>query len=161
VQGPEDVEFYICNGIQSSKVYKLDPAATTDDGATIDFLYTTSGLPELSKRAQMQGLGNNRTRSVYMNVALQSLGNVPMRLLPNRLFFPEPAGYGAWTMAGGFSPGNPSLYDCETSLNFAASRTFIEFRENDGLGGFSLSNLTIQMRKDIWNAQTGLKTGGA
>jgi hypothetical protein len=156
-QGPNDEELFICNGRQNSKIYFLDDNATTDDGLTIDSLYTTAGLPELSKRTQMQGLGNGRVRFNYMTAALQSPGNVQMRLLPNRLLYPEPSDYESWTLPGGFTPGDPALEDAEASLNFAATRTFVEFRENDG-NGFSLSNLLLMAKKDVWNQWRG-RTG--
>jgi hypothetical protein len=95
-----------------------------------------------------------------MTAALQSSGNVQVRFLPNRLLYPEPTnaqGYLKWTIPGGFSPGNPAYEDCKASVNFAAFRTFVEFRENDG-SGFSLSNLMLQMKPDPWNKITGSKT---
>jgi hypothetical protein len=158
-QGASDEELFICNGRGNSKIYFLDDTAETDDGLTIDSLYTTAGLPNLAKRAQQQQLGNGRIRWNYLYCALESLGNVNVRLLPNRLFFPEPVGYQAWTLPGGLTPGDPALEDAEASLNFAATRTFFEFRENDGFG-FSLSNFTGMAERDAWNewrGRTGVK----
>ena len=152
-----DEELFICNGRGNSKVYFLDPTAETDDGIIIDSLYTTAGLPELTKRAQMPQLGNGRITFNYANIALESAGNVQLRLLPNRLFFPEPVGYQSWTVPGGITPGKPAMEDAETSLNFTARRTFFEFRENDG-HGFSLSNFLALAEKSVWNAFRG-RTG--
>ena len=160
VQASTDQQFYICNGKSNSQVYMLDETASTDAGATIDCRYTTAGLPELSKRMQMQGLGAfGNTRATYLWAALQSAGTVNTKLYPNRLIYPQPSsGYQTWEVPGGFTPGSPALYDCKCPLNFAATRTFVEFRENDG-NGFSLSNLTVQMKKDVWNMTTGSKGG--
>ena len=156
-QGATDEKLFICNGSGNSQIYYLDENAVTDAGNVIDSLYTTAGLPNLSKRAQIPGLGNNVVRFGYMYAALQSGGNVAVRLIPNRLLFPEPEGYTAWKIPGGLTPGNPALYDAEASLNFAASRSYVEFRENNGFG-WSLSNLTLLARKDAWNASRG-RTG--
>ena len=104
----------------------------------------------------MQGIGSFRLRWGYLVAALQSLGNVVVRLLPNRLDFPEPEGYADWTLPGGFSPGKPAMNDVEAPLNFAATRTYVEFRENDG-EGFELSNLVMHGKKDVWNTLRGVK----
>ena len=140
-------------------IYQLDPTSKNDEGVVIDSLYTTAGLVEMSKRAQTAGAGNNRMRWGYMMAAIQSGGNIQCRLLPNKLFFPEPTyeqGYNTWTAPGGITPGI-GLNDAEVALNFAATRTFIEFRENDG-DGFTLSNLSLLAKKDVWNAMRG-RTG--
>lgn len=169
-QGATDEQMFICNGRANSKIYALDDAAATDDGIIIDSLYTTAGLPELSKRAQIPGLGNSQVLFGYLSAALQSRGNVQVRLLPNRLLFPETqpvdnAGfplylnwiYETWTLPGGLTPGYPAMHDAEASLNFQATRTFVEFRENDG-NGWSLSNLLLLAKKSVWQQFRG-RTG--
>lgn len=158
VQGPSDVEFYVCNGRGNSKVYKLDPAAATDDGLTIDSLYTTAGLPGTAKRAEMPQLGKNRVRWGYMVATLESAGNIQATLYANRLPGPRTPPVASWQVPGGFTPGTPYNDDAEAALNFAGTRTFVEFRENDGNGGFSLSNLVLFGRSDPWNAMRG-RTG--
>ena len=156
VEGATDEQVYICNGRNNSKVYMLDNTNDTDDGLMIDSLYTTAGLVEQTKRQQVQGSGTNRMRWGYMAANLTSSGNVGMTLYPNRLWFgTPPPGYNAWTMPGGFSPGN-GLNDVESALNFAATRTYIEFRENDG-GRFTMSNLVLKATADVWNQWRGMK----
>lgn len=158
-QGTRDEEFLIGNGRNNSKIYKLDQNANTDSGIIIDSLYTTAGLPELSKRSQIPQLGNGRVRWNYMYAAVESPGNVQVRLLPNRLFYPEPIGYQAWNLPGGWTPGDPALEDAEADLNFCARRTFFEFRENDGYG-LTLSNFIGMAEKDTWNTFRG-RTGNS
>jgi len=112
----------------------------------------------MTKRAQSPGLGSQALRWGYLVVQLGSLGTVQVRLLPNVLLGPNDstANYNAWTLPGGFSPGDPPLQDCEASLNFYARRTYFEFRENDGKG-FSLSNLVATAMADAWNPIRGRK----
>jgi hypothetical protein len=157
--GVNDEEFQICNGRGNSKIYTLDDTNETDDGAVIDSLYTTAGLVELSKRAQAQGVGGGRIRWGHMVASMESAGNVQVKLYPNRLLGPgDPTeGYNAWQMPGGITPGKPAFNDAEANLNFAATRTYIEFRENDG-HGFTLSNLALEAKQDPWNAVRG-RTG--
>jgi hypothetical protein len=158
VSGATDEEFYICNGRGNSQIYMLDETAETDDGIFIDSLYTTAGLVEMSKRQQTPGVGNSRIRWDYMVAALESEGNIGVTLYPNRLLGPgdDTSNYAFWQLPGGFSPGNPAMNDAEAPLNFAATRTFVEFRENDG-HGFSLSNLMLHAKKDVWGALRGAK----
>jgi hypothetical protein len=156
-QGQFDQELFICNGRDNSKVYTLDETMETDDGLTIDSLYTTAGLVPITKRAENPGVGTFRMRWGYQVIGLQSLGTVQETLYPNRLIWPPPfTGYNTWSVPGGFTPGSPALNDSECSLNFAATRTFFEFRENDG-HGFTLSNLMLKAKADSWNQLRGAK----
>ena len=146
------------NGAGNSKVYFLDPTQNrTDDGVILDSCYTTCGQPLLSKRVEMPQLGPNRVQWEYLVAALTTGGTVNIRLLANRLFYPEPAGYRNWTIPGGFSPGLEPLDDTEASLNFIASRTFFEVRQNDGFEGWTLSNVILRGKKAVWNAMLGRK----
>lgn len=158
VIGPLDERLYICNGIANSLIYELDESAETDSGQFIDSLYTTAGLVENTKRAQTPMSGPGRMRFGYMTARIESLGTVNMTLYPNLLLGPgqSTANYYAWTMPGGFSPGDPALQDVEASLNGTGYRTFFEFRENDG-HAFNLSNLTLMARADAWNKWRGAK----
>jgi hypothetical protein len=157
--GVNDEEFQICNGRGNSKIYKLDPDAETDDGLIIDSLYTTAGLVEISKRSQTQGVGGYRIRWGHLTCSAESLGNIQVKLYPNRLLGPgDPTtGYNTWQLPGGITPGKPAYNDAEANLNFSATRTYIEFRESDG-HAFNLSNVTLEAQKDPWNALRG-RTG--
>ena len=129
----------------------------TDDGFAIDSAYTTAGFPLLSKRQEMAQLGPGQVRTTYGTAALTTGGKVNIRMLANRLFFPEPDGYVQWTVPGGFTPGLQPLNDVEFDANFPAMRNFIEFRQNDGNQGWTLSNVNLSMRKDVWNSRRGAK----
>lgn len=158
VQGVDGEQTRFGNGQGNSKVYYLDPTQNAnDDGVPIDSGYTTAGLPLLASRAEMPQLGPNRVQWEYLVAALLSGGLVNIRLLANRLFFPEPANYCNWTIPGGFSPGLEPLDDTEASLNFIASRTFFEFRQNDGNDGWTLSNLILRAKRAVWNQMIGRK----
>ena len=158
-----DQEIYICNGRGNSKIYQLDPTAQTDDGILIDSVYTTAGLVPAAKRAEVQGIGNFRLRWDYMVVDLNTLGTTNVTFYPNDLINPNdflgsnPPGYNSWLLPGGLSPGSPAFNDTECPLNFAATRTFIEFRENDGFS-WNMSDLVLHVKKDVWNALRGSKS---
>lgn len=158
VQGPNGEETRFGNGQGNSMVYALDSTVATDAGTAIDSCYTTAGVPILDKRAMFPQLGQSRVTWSYLIAALTSGGKVAVRLLGNRLIYPEPTDYLQWTIPGGFTPTEQPPNDVESSLNFQATRTFIEFRQNDGEMGWTLSNAMLRARKNVWNAIRGVKS---
>ena len=158
VQGVNGEQTRFGNGQGNSLVYFLDPTQNaTDDGMPIDSLYTGSGLPNLAKRAEMPQLGQDRVCWTYISQGLTSGGSVNLRLLGEYLYFPEPAGYNTLSVPGGFAPGLQPLRNAYASLNFIATRTFFEWRQNDGNQGWTLSNIMLRARKAPWSAVLGIK----
>jgi hypothetical protein len=149
-----DQALFICNGKGNSKVYTLDETATTDDGTPIDSLYTTAGLGNPTKE-NVQALGAGRKRIGYMSMIASGSGNMAVRFLPNELLGSgdSTVGYNAWSVPGGFDLTPVCLNDREASVNFVATRTFVEFRGPD----WTLSEFTAYMKKDVWNTVRGIK----
>lgn len=150
-----DQAFYICNGVDNSKIYKLDPEATTDDGSAINSLYTTYGFVNLAKSAQYPMLGMFRKRWGYMTTTVSGSGNLGVRFLGDTLLGPadSTAGYYPWSVPGGINLTATPNRDRESTANFVATRTFLEFSGTD----FDLSNITLYGKKDTYNAITGAK----
>jgi hypothetical protein len=158
VQGVNGEQTRFGNGQGNSLVYFLDPMQnSSDNGMPIDSLYTGSGLPALSKRAEMPQLGPDRVQWSYIGLAMASGGAVNVRQLGDYLYFPEPAGYNALTIPGGFTPGLQPLRDTYASLNFISTRMFLEFRQNDGNPGWALSGIMLRGRKAPWSSIMGIK----
>lgn len=154
-----DAEIRFCNGISSSKVYRLNPQLPadeipTDDGATINSLYTTYGHANPSKMAQMPLLGLFRKLWTYMTHQISGVGELMVRLLPNTLIGPDDSttGYYVWTLPGGFTLSDPCLQIHEAPLNFAATRTFVEFSTT---GRMDISDLVMVGRAATHNRLTG------
>jgi hypothetical protein len=162
-------EIRFCNGIASSKIYRLNTdlapdEVPTDDGATINSLYTTYGYVNLSKASQMPLLGLFRKLWKYMTHQISGTGLLNVRLLPNTLlgvtsaspFFDgqvdSTAGYYPWTLPGGFVLTDPCTQVREAPLNFAATRTFVEFSTT---GRMNISNLVMTGSKHPHNQLTG------
>lgn len=154
VKTAHDQAFYICNGQDNSKVYALDPAAATDDGAPIDGLYTTAGLPTDAQREKI-GLMDGNTRIGYIDMVADIAGVLQVRFLPNVLLGPNDStvGYNPWTVPGGFAGTGKSLWNRKCSANFFAQRTYVELRGPD----FNISALTLRINRDHWNAPWGVK----
>jgi hypothetical protein len=155
-----DGEMRFCNGIASSKVYRLSQdlapdAIPTDDGAAYKSLYTTYGYVNVSKAAQWPLLGMFRKLWKYMTHQISGAGNLKVRLLPNVLLGPEEsttAGYFPWTLPGGFDLTDPCVKIREAPLNFAATRTFVELSTT---GRMDISNLVMTGTKHPHTQLTG------
>lgn len=161
-----DAEIRFGNGIASSKVYRLNPdfvpdslefdpaAIPTDDGAAINSLYTTYGWVNQSKAAQMPLLGAFRKLWRYLTHQASGAGTMNLRLLPNTLLGPndDATGYYPWTLPGGFVLTDPCTQVREAPLNFAATRTFIEFST---AGRMDISNVVMAGGKHPHNQLTG------
>lgn len=155
-----DAEVRFCNGIASSKVYRLnselpDDVIPTDDGVPIHSLYTTYGFTNQSKSAQMPLLGVFRKLWTYMTHQVSGVGpRLNLRLLPNTLLGPNDSttGYYPWTLPGGFPLTDPCTQIHEAPLNFAGTRTFVEFSTT---GRMDISNLVMSGRKHPHNELTG------
>lgn len=154
-----DAEVRFCNGIQSSKVYRLNPEIPsdqipTDDGATINSLYTTYGFVDATKASQMPLLGMFRKLWTYLTHQTAGVGLLNLRLLPNVLLGPDDAttGYYPWVLPAGFTLTDPVVLDREAPLNFAATRTFVEFSTT---GRMDISDLVMVGKKHPHNMLTG------
>jgi len=154
-----DAEMRFCNGIASSKIYRLNPdlgpdEIPTDDGATINSLYTTYGHVNPSKASQFPLLGLFRKLWGYMTHQVSGAGTLNVRLLPNTLLGPgdDTKGYYPWTLPGGFVLTDPCTQVREAPLNFAATRTFVEFSTT---GRMDISDLVMVGKKHPHNQLTG------
>jgi hypothetical protein len=153
-----DGEIRFCNGIDSSKIYRLGtPAANeipTDDGATIHSLYTTYGWVNTSKAEQFPLLGLFRKLWGYLTHQISGAGVLNVRLLPNVLLGPGEStnGYYPWTLPGGFTLTDPCVQVHEAPLNFAGTWTFLEFSTT---GRMDISNVVMAGKKHPHNQLTG------
>jgi len=157
VKTQTDQAFYICNGQANSKVYELDPDATTDDGTPIDGLYTTYGFVDAKKAEQMPMLGAFNKRVGFMSLTGSSSTSalLAVRFLPNQLLGPTDSGvgYNPWTVPGGFHLTPVCLWDLKSSVNFFATRAYVELR---GVN-WSVSQMTLNIAKDVWSGPWGPK----
>lgn len=154
-----DGEMRFCNGIASSKIYRLNTGLgpkdiPTDDGAPLNSLYTTYGWVNTTKANQMPILGLFRKLWTYMTHQISGAGTLNVRLLPNVLLGPndDSSKYYPWTLPAGFVLTDPCTQIREAPLNFAGTKTFVEFSTT---GRMDLSNVVMVGRKHPHNALTG------
>ncbi len=156
-----DSEMRFCNGIGNSKIYRLNTdlepgEVPTDDGAAIQSLYTTYGWVNSAKAAQMPLLGLFRKLWSYITHQVSGVGTLNLRLLPNTLLGPSDSatGYYPWTLPGGFPLSEPCMQIHEAPLNFAATRTFLEFSTS---GRMEIGNVVLTGKRHPHNVLTGVR----
>lgn len=128
---------YLCNGIESGKIYQLVNGAAsggqnTDDGAAINWSYTTYGIVK-AKQGQQIGLGALRKVWYYLAATMEGVGQVAGKLYSNSLgALPQ----NTFTIPLPFTLASPQQNDQERVIEFGGQRMFIEF-SSVGTGGYA------------------------
>ena len=129
---------FLCNGINSGKVYQLVPGAAvggqnTDDGAAINWSYCTYGFVKAKQGQQIPGLGTLRKIWYYLAVTMEGVGQVAGKLYSNSLgALPR----NTFTIPLSFTLASPQQNDQERVLEIGGQRLFIEFK-SIGSGGYA------------------------
>ena len=129
---------FLCNGIQSSKIYQLTNGAAadgqnTDDGAAINWSYTTYGFVKAKQGQQQPGLGALRKVWYYLAATMEGIGKVGAKLYSNSL---GALTRNTFTVPLPFTLSYPQQNDQERVLEIGGQRVFIEF-SSIGSGGYA------------------------
>lgn len=130
---------FLCNGINSSKIYQLVNGAAdgtgqnTDDGVAINWTYCSYGLVKAKQGQQVQGLGALRKVWYYLAATMSGTGQVSGKLYSNTL---GAAPQNTYTIPLPFTLSYPAQNDQERVLEIGGQRVFIEF-SSVGSGGYS------------------------
>jgi hypothetical protein len=128
---------FLCNGIASSKIYQLIDGASSggqnsDDGAAINWLYTTYGFVKSKQGQQVPTLGALRTVWYYFAATMEGIGQVARKFYSNTL--------GALPQNTYTAPpatlSDPAQNDQEAVLEIGGQRLFVEFSAI-GTGGYA------------------------
>lgn len=128
------------NGVGNGKIYSFSPTQLTDDGTTINALYTTYGFVDENKKQQNPLLGNHRKQYVYSQMTIQGTGQVSLTLLSNQLTPPQ-SGYSYTTPPITLS-ANPTD-DLERPVNAQGNRVFAQFKTVGSGSAFTLQKLIL------------------
>ena len=130
---------FLCNGNASGKIYQLLPGAAdgsgqnTDDGAAINWSYTTAGMVKAKAGQQIPNLGALRKIWYYLAVTMEGVGQVAGKLYSNSLgALPR----NTFTIPLPFTLSSPQQNDQERVLEIGGQRLFIEFK-SVGSGGYA------------------------
>jgi hypothetical protein len=148
---------YICNGINSSKIYDLLDDQLSDDGAAIHSLYCTYGHVNATKAATVPIFGQHRKRYTVLGLTLEGQGNATVTLYPDYLTAKYP-----WTIPGGINLTTPSQQDAFRPLNVVGNRIFVQVETNAVNQWFDLEKMILTGKADPWspiNPLGGLSRG--
>ena len=117
----------------TGKIYALTPGAYSDDGAAINWSYTTYGFAKAKQGQQTPGLGALRKIWYYLAATMEGAGQVAAKLLSNSL---GALARNTYTIPLPFSLTSPQQNDQERVLEIGGQRVFIEF-SSIGTGGYA------------------------
>ena len=128
---------FLCNGINSSKIYQfVDGAASggqnTDDGAAINWNYFTYGFVKSKQGQQVPGLGALRTVWYYMSARMEGIGLVARKFFSNTLGALPQNTYTAPPATLSY----PAQNNQENVLEIGGERIFVQF-SSVGSGGYA------------------------
>ena len=146
----ESQPLYICNGINSSKIYQLESTQLSDDGVAIHSLYTSYGFVNAAKAATLPIFGMHRKLYTVFQCSItgtQTVAsketNAQIRMLPNTINPKYP-----YTVPVGIPLSNPVYDDFFRPINVAGNRMFVEVSTNAVGSAFNLSKMIITGKAD-------------
>lgn len=143
---------FVCNGIQSSKIYQFLDDQLSDDGVAINGLYTTYGFVNAAKAATLPIFGFHAKRYTVLQVTTNGAGTEQVRVLQNTLAARYP-----YTVPGGIKLAEEEQDDFFRPLNVRGNRVFLEFSTNAVGEWFNLSKILLSGKADPHNLNP---TGG-
>jgi hypothetical protein len=148
-----DMPLFICNGIDSSKIYQLLDSQKSDDGVAIDSLYCTYGFVSSTKATTIPIFGMHRKLYSVFQTTMEGQGTASVTLYPDNLMAKYPI-----TIPGGIALSTPTNQDYFRPLNVTGNRVFVEI-ETDAVGSwFSLDRIMLTGRSAPWSSLN--PTGG-
>lgn len=151
-----DTPLFICNGIESSKIYEFDPLQRSDDGAPIYGSYCTYGFVNAVKAATIPIFGMHAKRYTVLQFNAQGAGNATIALRPNDLNARYP-----YFIPGGVNLNSPSMDDYAKSINCKGQRMFFEISTNSVGSWFELNKVLLTGKQDAWSSLNPLGGGNA
>jgi hypothetical protein len=152
-QNGVDMPLYICNGIASSKIYQLETTQLSDDGVSINGLYTTYGHVNAVKAATQPIFGMHTKRYTVLQGTVEGAGVLGVRILPNVINPKYP-----YSVPVGVKLVSPAMDDFFRPINVKAQRAFLEFSTNAVGSWFHLDKTLLTGKADPWSSLN--PTGG-
>jgi hypothetical protein len=149
---------FLCNGIQSSKIYQLLDTQLSDDGVAIDSVYTTFGFVKPDQE-QMFGplVGNCRKMYRRLQLTLKGAGLMNLTFLQNVINCYRPRSVPGGITLNVADPNvfNSGQFDLERKIDIACNRMFFQFRMNQVGGKYTLSKMLVRLANDPMSPITG------
>src|SRR6266478_6641688 len=134
-------------GGATGKVYQLNAAQLSDDGAAIPSYYTTHYFPERSVE-QTLNLGAHRELFSYLTMFVEGAGSLALTSFTN-----SPSVLQAQQA---LPLSSPAVKDLELPINVLGERVAFQVRTNQSGAWFRLQKFTPSLRVDPWSPVRGL-----
>ena len=151
-----DEPLMICNGIESSKIYELDPLRHDDDGTAIYSLYTTYGFVNAAKAVTMPIFGMHAKRYTILQFTAEGSGKMQTKMYPNTLNSRYP-----YTVPVGVNLAPTEQDDFYRNLNVKGNRMFVEVSINAVGSWFHLHKMLLTGKADAWSTLPATGGGNA
>src|SRR6266850_1334335 len=134
----------IC-GMSPGKIYQMDEAQLSDDGAPIHAFYSTYGFVDSAKASQNPLLGFHRKRFSLLQQLISGSGNCVVKVYPNFILNQKTLVVNAstWTVPGGINLQTQPIDDLIRPLNMAGNRVYVSYETNAVGAKFDLSKIII------------------
>ncbi|HEY1423629.1 MAG TPA: hypothetical protein VGF20_09265, partial [Candidatus Acidoferrum sp.] len=134
-------------GGSTGKIYHLNDAQLSDDGATIPSYYTTHYFPERAVE-QSLNLGAHRKLFSYLTMYVEGAGNLGLTAYLNSASVPQ--------AQQSLPLSSPSVKDLELPINVLAERVAFQVATNQPGAWFRLQKFTPSVRVDPWSPVRGV-----
>ena len=151
-----DEPLMICNGIESSKIYELDPLRHDDDGTAIYSLYCGYGFVNAAKAVTMPIFGMHAKRYTILQFTAEGSGKMQTKMYPNTLNARYP-----YTVPVGINLAPTEQDDFYRNLNVKGNRMFVEVSTNAVGDWFHLHKMLLTGKADNWSTLPATGGGNA
>lgn len=144
----ESTPLFVCNGIDTSKIYQLDDQKYSDDGVAIHSLYVSYGFVNAAKAATLPIFGFHRKLYTVFQTNITGVQaskgtpnnptNAMIRMLPNTLSPRYP-----YTVPVGIPLVTPAQDDYFRPINVQGNRMFVEVSTNSVGSAFNVSKMLL------------------
>jgi hypothetical protein len=155
-QNGVDQILYICNGINSSKIYQLETSQLSDDGTAISSDYCTYGFVNATKAATVPIFGGHAKRYTVFQVTADGAGIMNVAFLPNTIIPKYP-----YMIPGGIALSSPANDDYFRPINVKGNRMFVEFSTDEIGGWMHVDKMLMTGKQDPWSSLNSTGGGNA
>jgi hypothetical protein len=151
---------FLCNGTSTGKIYQLVNGApsggqNTDDGAAINWSYTTYAFTKAKQGQQIPGIGALRKVWYYLTATMEGTGHVACKLYSNSL---GALARNTFTVPLPFTLSYPQQNDQERVLEIGGQRVFVEFSSISTGGYAEIGALTLDGEVDRNSPHRGVSS---
>ena len=139
-------QLFLGNGAGNGKVYELNDAQLSDDGAAISSYYKTYFLPSMDDESSLQTRAHRKLFS-YLTCNVEGAGNLNLTAFRMNEAFPN-------TLAP-LALSSPAPKDLEMPINVLGERVAFQVGTNQVGAWFRLSRLVVSLMPDPWSPVRG------